>query len=314
MMDADLAARAWGGTIRRLITARENAVYEMDLPHGRAALRLHRPGYQSAAAIGSELWWCRALAERGVAVPAALPTLDGEQMFVSGRGHIASAMQWVEGVPIGQGGVPLAGNLRDQADRYCNLGRLLAGMHAATDDLRLPVGFTRPDWSLPGLVGDAPLWGRFWDHPALSAPDAALLRRCRDVLRERLADHGLRGGDAGLIHADVLRENVLASDHALSLIDFDDSGFGFRLYDLGTALVQNLDEPHLPAIAAALIEGYGETRTVDPDMIPVFTLMRACASVGWAMQRLGPGDPIHRSHFARATRLGARVLAGAGFG
>ena len=32
----------------------------------------------------------------------------------------------------------------------------------------------------------------------------------------------------GLIHADAIQENVLNHAGALSLIDFDDSGYGYR--------------------------------------------------------------------------------------
>ena len=109
----------------------------------------------------------------------------------------------------------------------------------------------------------------------------------------------LIGGDTGLIHADVLRENVLITEHSVSLIDFDDSGFGFRLYDLGTALVQVLALPEFPALRDALMAGYG---TTDVAMVDAFTMARTLASVGWTMPRLLPDDPIHQSHLARAVR------------
>jgi Ser/Thr protein kinase RdoA (MazF antagonist) len=83
------AARHWGGHSPRLIRNRENAVFEIALPTGPAALRLHRMGYQSDAAIWSELWWCAALAAEGVAVPAALPSQTGDL-----SGH---PVQWPQG-------------------------------------------------------------------------------------------------------------------------------------------------------------------------------------------------------------------------
>ena len=50
--EADEAAALWGARLLRLILARENAVFEIALPgDGRAALRLHRRGYQGADAI-----------------------------------------------------------------------------------------------------------------------------------------------------------------------------------------------------------------------------------------------------------------------
>ena len=311
MTEAEEAARAFGGTPPRLIRNRENAVYDVVLPSGRAALRLHRAGYQSAAAIRSELWWCHALAGAGVPVARPVPALDGQFLVALSTGRLASAVAWVDGVPLGEAGVPLAGDVEQQVAHHRALGRLLAQMHTATDALVPPPDFVRTRWDSDGLLGETPFWGRFWDHPALQPADAALLRKTRDFLRGRLRAHAAEGS-FGLIHADVLRENVFVGAAGLSLIDFDDSGFGFRLYDLGTVLSQNLFEPALPRIAQALAEGYGETRPLDPDMIPVFTLMRCCASVGWTMPRRAPDDPIHRSHIARAVGLARRVMAGGG--
>jgi Ser/Thr protein kinase RdoA (MazF antagonist) len=98
---------------------------------------------------------------------------------------------------------------------------------------------------------------------------------------------------------------VLVNGRSVSLIDFDDSGFGFRLHDLGTALLQTFAHPEQPQIRAALLAGYG---TDDDDMVQAFTLARALASVGWTIPRLQPDDPIHKSHLHRALTLASDVL------
>lgn len=302
------AAGHWGGKVLRLIRNRENAVFEMALPQGRAALRLHRQGYQDVAAIQSELWWCAALATQNVAVPAALVCNDGALLVQLSTGRTASAIAWVAGEALGEAGKPFDAPLAVVLERHQSLGRLLAHFHAATDRLTLPADFTRPRWDIDGLVGETPFWGRFWEHPLARPAQAATLHRARDFLRERLAEHA-RSGDFGLIHADVLRENVLVNGRSLSLIDFDDSGFGFRLYDLGTVMSQNLYEPHYAEIRDALIAGYAETRPVTIEWVETFTLARACASVGWAAPRLPHEDPVHLSHIARAVMWAQRLLA-----
>ncbi len=174
------------GSVVRLIKARENAVYEIALPSGRAALRLHRVGYQSEAAIRSELWWCEALAARGVAVARPLPALDGALVFAAGPGQVASAVRWVEGEPLGEAGVPLSGSVAEQAARHAALGRLVAQVQVETEGVTLPAWFERPRWDLDGLVGETPFWGRFWEHPALAEDEATVLRRARGVLAERI--------------------------------------------------------------------------------------------------------------------------------
>ncbi|PTX50414.1 Ser/Thr protein kinase RdoA (MazF antagonist) [Gemmobacter caeni] len=309
MTEAEEAAALWGARILHELRNRENAVYAIALPDGaQAALRLHRTGYQNPAAIRSELWWCAELAKAGVAVPAPVASASGASLHQLQGGRLASVISWVEGAPFGEALVPLTGTAAEQTARHHALGRLLAEVHDATDRLTLPPDFTRPRWDIDGLTGETPLWGRFWDHPALSATEAALLRRARDLLRERLTDHA-RHSQPGPVHADVLRENILVSGDRLSLIDFDDSGIGFRLYDLGTVLSQDLYEPQHPALQAALIEGYGSLRQDDFNMAPLFTLARVLASVGWAMTRLPADHPVHRSHIARATMWADRQLS-----
>jgi Ser/Thr protein kinase RdoA (MazF antagonist) len=293
------AALPWDGQILRLIRDRENHVYEMQTPNGRAALRMHRAGYQSPAAIRSELWWCAELANAGLPVPAALPARDGTLLVALSDGRHASAIAWMEGEALGEAAAPNTRPLPLVLDLYHELGALLARVHQATDRLTLPPDFSRPRWDRDGLVGDDPLWGRFWEHPSATPDQRRTLIRARDALRERLS------GEIGLIHADVLRENVLVNDHSVSLIDFDDSGFGFRLHDLGTALLQTVQHPDHPQLRDALMAGYG---TRDTDMVEAFTLARSLASVGWVMPRLATDDPIHRSHLARATFCAARVL------
>ena len=300
MTPSDVAAQAWGANILRMLRDRENHVFEVRLPSGkRAALRLHRAGYQSAAAIRSELWWCAELSRAGLPVPAALPALDGSLLIPLPDGRLASVIAWIEGEALGEADRPFSRPLPEVLDLFHSLGALLADVHRVTDGLTLPDDFVRPRWDLDGLVGDHPHWGRFWDHPAATPDQRAILIRARDALRDRLT------GEIGLIHADVLRENVLVNGRSVSLIDFDDSGYGYRLHDLGTALLQTVQHPEHPQLRDALMAGYG---TSDTALVEAFTLARSLASVGWTMPRLAPDDPIHRSHLIRAMACAARVL------
>lgn len=306
--EAAEAVGAWGGQVVRLIRNRENAVLELALPTGRAALRLHRPGYQSEAALRSELWWCHALAVGGLPVSTPLPDRDGALLHRLSGGRFASVIAWMEGEPLGEVGRPFDAPRQTVRDRYRDLGRLLAAVHDASDRLSLPEDFERPRWDVAGFVGEAPVWGRFWDHPAATAAERAVLNEARSFLHGRLtalAD----GGDFGLIQADPLRENVFVQAGGLALIDFDDSGFGFRSYDLGVAMRQNLAEPDYPAIRDALIEGYGARRKVSVAEVELMTLARLCASVGWTIPRLGPDDPTHRFAIGQAVGWAAHVMA-----
>jgi Ser/Thr protein kinase RdoA (MazF antagonist) len=222
------------------------------------------------------------------------------------NGRKASVIDWVEGEALGEAGVPYDRPLPLLLDQHRTLGRLIADFHAATRRLTLPADFTRPRWDIEGLVGENPFWGRFWDHPVATPNQRNTLKAARAFLRATLTQHARLGAILGPIHADVLRENILVNGTALWLIDFDDSGIGFDLYDLGTVLSQNLYEPDYTHIRDALMQGYG---TNDVAMVETFTLARTCASVGWTMPRLELDDPVHPRHLARACMWAERVMS-----
>lgn len=309
------AALAWGDLAEPPVLAniRENVVAQVRFGDGRrAALRLHRPGYQTQAAIEGELDWTARLAARGFAVPAPMATRDGGYLGQA-AGRLASVVGWLAGHPLGRAGEPLTGSLREQAALFERLGALIARLHIETDALHFDIRPQRPDWDIDGLLGEEPRWGRFWDNPAFEGGERAEVLRARDLARRELAARQAAGADYGLIHADVMRENVLDQGATLALIDFDDSGYGFRAYDLGTAMIQNMNEPALPHLADALLRGYGATRpdrAINLADLGFFTMLRGFASAGWILTRATPDDPRLRHYADRTLRLARAYLEG----
>lgn len=286
MSDPAAALAAWGlaDAPVRLLSHRENRVYAVALPGGgRAVLRLHRQGYHDLPALRSELAFMAALAEAGVAVPAPVPAADG-RLLVTGDGLACDLLSWIEGEPILRAGEPLP---PDAPARYAALGAALARLHAAADAWTPPGGFTRHAWDAAGLLGEAPVWGRFWDSPALEREERALLLAARDRARDWLAAHA-GAFDFGLIHADAVRENVLIAGGTAQLIDFDDCGWGWRLFDLATALHPLDAEPEYPALRAALLAGYRSVRSLPAAgeaALPAFLMLRGLTYVGWFVTR-----------------------------
>lgn len=312
------AIQAWGGsdTTPRLISHRENAVFEVALTGGqRAALRLHRPGYVTKNDIESELLWTRGLAAAGLGVPTPVETQDGSLVHCLPDGQNVSVISWLDGAPIGAGEVPLAGTGAEQVALYTQVGKTLARMHIATDALDLPEGFTRPRWDIDGFLGPTPRWGQFWDNPMLDEDDRELIQVARMMARAQLKDY-LPRADFGLIHADALRENIFSTPQGLSLIDFDDSGFGFRLYDITTAITQSLEDENLAEIYAATVAGYHSLRPLteeDRAMMPLFSMMRSFASLGWIVPRLPAGHPKLPVYLDRALSAAEAFLDGYDF-
>lgn len=306
------ALAAWGAQHIRMIKDRENQVHEVRISGHRAALRLHRPGYMSESAIRSELDWMGALSKAGMDVPAPIKTPDAQVVVTLPTGRLATMVSWVEGNPIGEGGVPLDMPVDEQVALYRKLGRELARLHNLTDSMTLPDGFTRHRWDLDGLLGETPFWGRFWDCPLLSDAERALVNRARAVAHDRAQAYLENGADFGLIHADALRENVFIKDGQLTLIDFDDAGFGFRLYELAVMMTQNEDEPAADQIRDAAIAGYRELRELSAEaeaLLPMFIMLRRFASMGWAVPRYAKDSVEIRSYTDKALAAARRFLS-----
>lgn len=263
------------------VAMRENLTYSTMADGTRYALRLHRPGYASRPAIQSELSFMETLAKSGFAVPVPKPS-TAHQLVEDIGGQLVSVLSWVQGAT-------LTDALQDQ---NCNrptlfhtLGQTLAQLHHAADVWTPPKDFARHTWNLDGLLGDTPHWGRFWENPHLSSDDQKTLSNLRDDLYSRLSA-AAPDLDYGLIHADAVGENVLIHDGITTLIDFDDSGWGFRLFDLATPLNKMRTRPEYSDIEAALLDGYQSCRPIDTTHLDLIRLLRALTYLGWIIPRI----------------------------
>ena len=106
----------------------------------------------------------------------------------------------------------------------------------------------------------------------------------------------------------------MADGSKLQLIDFDDSGYGFRLFDLATTLLRNMRETDYPALRDALIAGYLSVRTIDLAALDLFILLRSATYAGWIITRMDePGSKARNQRFIGTTRVLARsYLSGKG--
>ena len=277
-----------------LLNVSENATYAVDDPvAGRSVLCVHRPGYHSAAAIESELAWIEALRADGVvATPAVLPAPDGARVVVAGHpdGETRHTVRftWVDGVE------PHGARL---VDDFRELGGVTARLHAHARAWAPPAGFTRFRWDHATSVGPLGHWGRWQDGLAVGPAELEVLGRLADVLAARLAAFGTGPDRFGLVHADLRLANLLVDPAGagagsgsgsgaapVTVIDFDDCGFGWYLYDLGSSLSFIEHDPRVPELIDAWVAGY---RAVAPltaaevAELPTFVLLRRLLLVAW---------------------------------
>ncbi|MBX4926416.1 phosphotransferase enzyme family protein [Rhizobium binae] len=307
-----------------LLKYRENAVFRITLADGQpAALRLHRPGYHDATSLHSELAFMAALRRGDLDVPSPVPTGDGRNLVRLPASRKfpeqhADVVSWIDGAALGQTGTPLLQSAETQADIFFRIGHAMATMHDLADAWAPPTGFRRPAWDADGLLGESPLWGRFWDCPGPSRDEAAALSALRDDLRRRLAEAQQDGINYGLIHADLVRENIYLTgdENRVAFIDFDDAGYGFRLFDVATALLKNRQEPVYADIEGALIAGYRSRRVLSDaalQSLPLFMVLRSLTYIGWLAERPEiPGAAERLSRYvAESLELARKLDAGA---
>ncbi|MDC8830268.1 phosphotransferase enzyme family protein [Alteromonas gilva] len=277
-----------------LIKYRENAVFKVTDPNGQCyALRLHRPGYHEYASLLSELQWMDALSEYGIATAEVVRTTEGELVArvvlpATGEDIYVDLFHWVDGEVIGSVEDGVALSLDSIATLYYNIGEIAAQLHNQSSTWTLPEGFTRHAWDLDGLLGEAPLWGRFWELELLTEEQKSIFIQMRNKATELLQGIAKTPANYGLIHADFVPENLMLEQGRLRPIDFDDAGFGWYMFELATVLYFIQDEPYFEEAKTALFEGYRAKRTLPDEeeaLLPLFLVLRSVTYVGWLRSR-----------------------------
>ena len=295
---AHAALERWdlGAAALAPIKVRENAVFRIDLRGGgRAVLRVHRPGYHSDSELESEFAWLDALESAGVRVPRVIRSKAGRNFEIVTAAGLDGPRQidifeWIEGRQLGSVEAGISGSSESVADQYHQIGALAARMHNHAQGWRPPPAFRRHSWDAGGLVGEQPFWGRFWDLGALSHAQRDLLLRVRGFIARDLAGYGMHADRYGLIHADLVPENLLIDGKRACVIDFDDAGFGWHLFELATSLYFITGDSLYPAARDALIRGYRSERALGDaalERLPLFLAVRGTTYLGWVHTRQG---------------------------
>jgi Ser/Thr protein kinase RdoA (MazF antagonist) len=267
-----------------MINLSENATYKIEARDGRKwALRIHRDGYHSRAAIQSELAWLVDLRQTGVVLtPVPLPGKDGELIQSVGHPRLARPRhvvlsQWETGSEPGIG--------EDLWEPFEVLGEVTARMHVHARQWKRPPRFTRHTWDFETSLGDEhPHWGRWRDGTGIDGAKAKLFARTVDLIGARLAAFGKGADRFGLIHGDLRLANLLIDGRTVKVIDFDDCGFGWYMYDAATPISFYEHEPQAGDLIEAWIKGYRRVLDLpkaDADEIPTFVMLRRLLLVAW---------------------------------
>lgn len=223
-----------------------NATMKVEATDGRLfALRINTNSPRTPENLMAEIAFVRLLAEDGcVKVPQ--PVQNAEGSFFTSVFHEPSERtfhcvlySWIEGEELED----------EPTDEQLNaLGVAMATMHHLAPAYELPPGAALPTF-------DEPLW---WTEDFLLSQKSVLDPEAKDLISRALASIKVgvarfyKDATPMIIHADMHAGNVLWNEGSLSVIDFDDCGFGLPIQDFATALYY-FDTPEQDA---AFKQGY----------------------------------------------------------
>lgn len=265
-----------------LINLSENHTFRVDLPDGdKVILRVHRSGYNSQAAINSELDWMDALrADAAIETPRALPGVNGDRVqhfaLADGQERFAVLFAFEQGVEPRE--------TDDLSAPFRQLGELAARCHLHAENWARPENFTRLQWTVPAILDPDGLWGDWRVAPGVDTSVRQILDRLDGALRAKLDAYGQSADRFGIVHADMRLANLLIHEGHTKLIDFDDSGFCWFGYDFAAAISFFEDGAQVPALRDAWLQGYARHRTLnaeDVEAIEALVMLRRMALLAW---------------------------------
>ncbi len=268
-----------------LLAESENRVYlvEDESRDNNYVIRINsgRLQYHTADQIKSEMMWLRALHNNtDIKVPEVLAARDGswvQDIFISRLDKPLHAVVY----SFLDGSEPSEDDLIIGFER---LGEISAQMHSYSKRWVPPKGFRRPSWTADVIFNDKLNWGRWQNGIDVDGMVLALLSKTEDVVRRRLEEIPTGTEHYGLIHADLRLANLLVDEESTAIIDFDDCGFGWFLFDLATALSFLEEREDVQCLIKSWLVGYRKVTQIPMGsdlIIPTLIMLRRIQLIGW---------------------------------
>jgi Ser/Thr protein kinase RdoA (MazF antagonist) len=244
-------------------------------------LRVYRPGGRSPAEVSSELAWMTALGQDiGSLVPAVIPTAAGNQVIELTREAPLPPCYCVM-FSCAPGREPAEDEL---AAWFPKLGEITARLHKHARAWSHPSWFRRPRWDISTTLGNHPHWGP-WQSSVTDLEEISHLERLAAVVMERLRGFGVGAERFGLVHADLRLANLLVEGERITVIDFEDCGLSWYLYDLACALTFNEGRADVGELVALWVDGYRSVEQLsadDENEIDTFLMLRRLMLTAYA--------------------------------
>ena len=240
-----------------------------------------RLGHHQPQLIASEMMWLIALrSDSNVLVPQVLPAKDGSLVQTIhepdlGKPRNAVAYSFLPGIEPTKHEINL---------NFERLGELCAHLHLHAKGWIPPANFERPSWTPKVILDDQMGFGPWQKGVDVMGDTFVLFSRLENVVRRRLEELPTDNDNFGLIHSDLRLANLLVDGDTTAIIDFDDCGYGWYLFDLAGALTLLEERSDVPQLIASWITGYRKITQIPDDseeIIPTLIMLRRLQLIGW---------------------------------
>lgn len=164
---------------------------------------------------------------------------------------------------------------------YHKLGEIAAILHTHSRRWTLPAFYKRIEWDWDATFKEG--WNNFYGvhyHELtgiLSHSDIEEIDTCVSLMHKRIKAYGKLPGRYGIIHSDLRMANLLKNSNEITVLDFDDCGKGWYMYDIAGIVGFMEQRPDLHKIIDVIVEGYrkrAELPAEDKREIMTFVMMR----------------------------------------
>lgn len=271
-----------------LLKFSENLTYlAEDGRNKKYVFRLHKPGYHTREELEGELIWLDMLKkDSGLKIAGVIPGRDGEfiQELCFEDSGLKCYCSLLEFMP----GNTLRGMQGEELLYYMErIGEIAAILHNHVIAWPASAKLKRFCWDYEDLMGVDSRWGHFNEMKTLSPYQSEMYTGVSELIRFRLDRYGKSKDRYGLIHSDLNINNILVEKGSISVLDFDDCGFGWFLYDLSTSVLEYFEDSEagsLNRLIRAWLKGYEKQRKLtaaDYEEIDTFVIFRKIVRVGW---------------------------------
>lgn len=263
-----------------LLKYSENLTYLLENDK-KYVLRIYRPGYHDPDELyGEVLWQARLRNDTDIRLAAVIRGKDCQliqAVTIGGNKYYLTMFEFVPGKVLG--------NLsKDDLYYYMEkIGEITAKLHNHVLHWKESAKLKRFTWNYEDLIGSNARWGNYTEMKNLTEEEVTSYTQATQIIEKRLNNYGKGEQRYGLIHSDLNLNNILIDGDDIYVLDFDDCGFGWFMYDLSTTVLEYFGET-LQSCLASLLSGYEKYRTLsksDREELETFIILRKIVRVGW---------------------------------